>query len=274
VRRVLELVALVIAPTTLITALAFYFGWTFTNERASYFGIDPSALGFSTTDYLLRSVDVLYVPLGAVILAALGAVTIHSFIRGRIDDPHFAATRDRAAWACGIVGSALLVLGIATLFWTPPLRLDQRGHGGYLLPPLSPGVGALLIAYCAFLARRRISTTALVLVACLVVLSAFWTASAYARALGLGRAKALERSLSTQPGVRIFSKKRLRIKAKGVIETSIDRDAAYPYKYAGLRLLIRSGGKYFVVPDSWSQDRVAIVLPDNDDIRVEFTPGG
>ena len=62
VRGALELFGLVIAPTTIITALAFYFGWTLTNARASYFGIDASALGFSTQDYLLRSADALFVP--------------------------------------------------------------------------------------------------------------------------------------------------------------------------------------------------------------------
>ena len=70
-RRALELIGLVVAPTTLVTALAFYFGWVLTNSRASYFGIDASALGYSTQDYLLRSADALFVPLGSVFVLAL-----------------------------------------------------------------------------------------------------------------------------------------------------------------------------------------------------------
>src|ERR687891_602309 len=40
-RSVLETIALVIAPASLISALAFYFGWVFTGSRARYFGLDP-----------------------------------------------------------------------------------------------------------------------------------------------------------------------------------------------------------------------------------------
>ena len=72
-RSALELAGLVVAPTTLVTALAFYFGWVLTNSRASYFGIDASALGFSTQDYLLRSADALFVPLGTALVLALGS---------------------------------------------------------------------------------------------------------------------------------------------------------------------------------------------------------
>lgn len=63
-RGVFELVGRVVAPSTLLVALAFYFGWVLTNSRASYFGIAASALGFSTQDYLLRGVDALFVPMG------------------------------------------------------------------------------------------------------------------------------------------------------------------------------------------------------------------
>ena len=41
-RSAIQIVGLVIAPTTLVTALMFYFGWVQTNARSSYFGIDAS----------------------------------------------------------------------------------------------------------------------------------------------------------------------------------------------------------------------------------------
>jgi hypothetical protein len=57
--RVIGLVAAIVAPTTLITGLARYFGHRRERAFASFFGIDVSALDFSTTDYVLRSVDAL-----------------------------------------------------------------------------------------------------------------------------------------------------------------------------------------------------------------------
>jgi hypothetical protein len=52
-------------------------------------------------------------------------------------------------------------------------------------------------------------------------------------------------------------------------------DERYPYRYSGLRLLVMSGGKYFLVPDGWTRESGAVlVIPDTADIRVEFSPGG
>ena len=59
---------------TLITALAYYFGYRREQAFADFFGIDPSALGFTTNDYVLRSVDALFVPVTVVLLVAFGAV--------------------------------------------------------------------------------------------------------------------------------------------------------------------------------------------------------
>ena len=52
------------------------------------------------------------------------------------------------------------------------------------------------------------------------------------------------------------------------------RDSEYRYRYSGLRLLVRSAGKYFAVPDGWTQSTgTAIVLADNPGLRFEFGAG-
>jgi hypothetical protein len=266
VRSTLELIGLVVAPTTLLTGLAYYFGWTLTNARASYFGIDPSTLGFSMQDYLLRSADALFVPLSAVVFAALAALAIHAVVSSRLSERSRTAIL-RASWLCGAAGSVLLALGIVAVF--RPLPFPTH----YLFAPVSPGLGAALLAYAVYLRRGWLSPLAVGLVAALVVLSTFWTASKYADALGRGRAKKLERSLSTRPSVVVYAKQRLHLdRAK---ETRLGRhDSAYAFRYDGLRLLVRSGGKYFLVPDDWSRENgVAILLPDTDELRLEFSPG-
>ena len=264
-----ELIGLAAGSATLLTALAFYFGWTLTNARASYFGIDPSTLGFTTTDYLLRSADALFVPLGAIIFTVLAGVAIHSMVRNSL---HVRLTRTgvtRAAWVCGAVGFVLLGLGIAAVF--RPLPFPTH----YLVAPLSPALGAVLLAYAIYLVHGPLSPVPIVLIAALVILSTFWAASKYADALGRGRAQQLAASLETRPSVVVYSNERLQLDLPGVTETALDRrDSAYAFRYEGLRLLVRGGDKYFLLTETWSQkDGVAIVLPDTDELRVEFRSG-
>ena len=52
------------------------------------------------------------------------------------------------------------------------------------------------------------------------------------------------------------------------------RDSAYRYRYVGVRLLTRSGGKYLLLPEEWSRvTGAAIVLPDSPSLRFEFGAG-
>jgi hypothetical protein len=283
-RRALELVGLVVAPTTLVTALAYYFGWVLTNSRARYFGIDASALGYSTQDYLLRSADALFVPLGTVLVLALAIVTLHAVVtRAMAGEPARRRVRVAARTAIG-VGGLLFAFGAVAVF--EPVAFSPH----YLFASASPGIGIALVAYGAHLlgrARAADATrstpladattrrAAVTLVALLIVLSGFWTASKYADALGRGRAQNLAAGLRAQPSVTVFSPRRLHIDASGVDERRLTgRDRAYRYRYAGLRMLVRSNGKYFLVPDGWRRGASpAIVLADRADYRFEFGAG-
>jgi hypothetical protein len=280
-RSVLELVGLVIAPTTLVAALAFFFGWTITNSRAAYFGIDASALGFSTQDYVLRSVDAMFVPVGAVLVLGLLAVILHALVTRALRDPRQRPALRVAARCVVAVGALLFVLGVVAVFET----LSFSPH--YLFAPASPGVGIALVAYgiyvLALLAGPEARTAArllnrpltLTLVGLLIVLSAFWTASRYADALGRGRAKDLAAELEGQPRVTVFAPRRLQLTGAGVTEQPLGgRESAYRYSYAGLRLLTKGGGKYFLLPEDWSTEvGAAIVLPDSSALRYEFEAG-
>lgn len=276
-RSAIELVGLVIAPTSLLTALAFYFGYVLTNARASYFGIDASALGFSTQDYLLRSTDALFVPLGVVIVLALGAVRLHAAAAAALADPDRVRLVRRAATIVTVLGGCLFAVGAIAVFRALPFSPH------YLFAPSSPGIGIALLAYGLHLRRRCRGAApapsrglALTLVAMLVVLSGFWTASTYAAALGRGRAVTLAAQLERRPHVTVFAPKRLDIAAAGVeVRRLPGGEAAARYRISGLRLLIRSNGKYFLLPTGWTRARgSAIVLDDRPEYRFEFSAGG
>jgi hypothetical protein len=50
-----------------------------------------------------------------------------------------------------------------------------------------------------------------------------------------------------------------------------DEAAAFRYCYSGLRLLIRAGGRLFLLPAGWTPGRdPVIVLPEGGSTRFEF----
>jgi hypothetical protein len=68
------------AITVLITALFYYFGWVRTRSFLGYFGVDPSVAGYSTADYVLRSINVAFHPFMYAAFAALGLVGFHRLV--------------------------------------------------------------------------------------------------------------------------------------------------------------------------------------------------
>jgi len=74
------IIGTIISQVVLITAVFYYFGWVYTQSYFDYFGIHTSLLGYGTSDYVLRSIDVVFLPfiyLGFVALVSLG---FHRFV--------------------------------------------------------------------------------------------------------------------------------------------------------------------------------------------------
>ena len=47
----------------------------------------------------------------------------------------------------------------------------------------------------------------------------------------------------------------------------------YRFRYDGLKLILESGDQYVFLPAKWSPtDGVAVLLPRNDSVRLEFFP--
>jgi hypothetical protein len=275
----------VLVPSTLIPALAFYFGWVSTNAIASYFGVDPSVLGLSAQDYALRSTDVLFIPAGAVLTAALLAVGTHSLILR-----HLSVRSNHVLLIpliLVVVGTGLFVLGVVAAWWGLPFTTP------FLFPQLSPGLGMGLLAYGLSLRRHRLHLDddypigpryanrngyllSTVLVVTLVILSLFWATSEYASALGRGRAETLAGQIRHLPGAILYAKGRLYIDAPGVVEYDLgDPNSVYRYRYRGLRLLFGTADNYLLVPVLWKRATGdVIVLPKTGLIHLEFTTAG
>jgi hypothetical protein len=275
-----RLLGTVVAPTTLLTSLLFYFGWSHAYYFYDYFGVNSTLLGLTTRDYVQRAVDGLFLPMMVVAGVGLLALWAHSLLRARLDEgPHRRLLRLVAAIAA--VGLVLAVGGFWSVFVATRLRRYLYGTAA----PLSLALGVLLLVYAVQVWRSvaggrrvpgpawgRVAEWAAVFV--LVGLSLFWAANNYSVAVGRQRAYQMVLDLPREPGVVLFSERSLSLAAPGVREVRCkDPQAGYRFRYDGLRLLPQSGDQYMLLPATWSRrNGVTILIPRNDSLRLELVP--
>ena len=287
--QLIKILGAIVAPTTLLTALLYYFGWSHAYWFCDYFGVNSTVLGFTSTDYVMRSVDALFVPLTVAASAALLAVWGHTVLRGRLA----AGARPRALRvlvpAAVVLGGLLVLGGFASVFTTTLLSEHL------VAAPLSLGFGVLLLVYALHLQRlvtdrpqaagtgrpqaagagrgwAAAAEWAVVFV--LVGLSLFWAATDYSAAVGRSRAGDFVAGLPGYPNVVIYSARSLSLHAPGVTQVRCqDPEAAYRYRYDGLKLVLQSGDEYLFLPARWTTaSGVAILIPKSDSLRLEFFP--
>ena len=267
----LKALGTVVGSTTALTALLFYFGWSRAYYFYDYFGVDSSVLSLTTQDYIQLSVDGLFVPLAIAACGGLALLYVQSRLAQRI-----ATSRRlrRLAIAAGVLGGLLMINGLSRVLGPTPFNR-------YLaVAPLSLALGALLFFYGMRLLRRaRIETPARVSagewVALLTVLGValFWLVNDYSADVGVSRARQFVSELGALPNAQLFSTKSLGLSAPGIRETRCrNPEATYAYRYDGLKLVLQSGDAYLFLPGRWTRaDGIAILLPRNDTVRLEFS---
>jgi hypothetical protein len=284
--QALKITGAVVAPSSLLTALMFYFGRQWANGFFRYFGVHFTVLDFTVQDYLIRSVDGLILPL----IAAAGATLLALWIY-QLPLEALPARTQRIALRLlmppiTIAGLALVSLALADV-WSPVLPTTfPEGRG------LSFSIGVLLLAYAARLmrllaaqrrpgqVRRRVSAAVAVGQAgalfILVSVGLFWAVGDYANLVGMGRAQGVEASLPGYPDVVLYSEKSLSMQGPGVREIGCQYpEAAYRFRYETLKLVLQSGDQYLLLPSGWTHfNGAAIVLPRSQSLRLEFSPPG
>ena len=265
--QVVKMLTEVASLVALATALLYYFGWRRSEVQARAFGADASVFGMSTQDYVLRSMDVVLLPVVALLLIALLTVWVHrQLVQGRRQRPVGAVLR--FSWLLPlVVGVPLLVVaepaGVVSFpFWFA-LAVLGTWYGVALRRPTTTGA-------------TTTSMPVLLLLVALVAVCLFWMTERVARVVGEARADEIKADVEgTLDQVSVFSAQRLQLGGPEVEETALaDPEAAYRYRYEGLFLLQQSGGKYFLLTEDWSAGHGRlVVLPDDDSIRLEFGPG-
>jgi hypothetical protein len=271
----------VVTNATVLTALLVYFGWKRADVQARRLGLDETLFALSTRDYLLRSVDALFLPLGIAAALGLAWLWADGRLRERLSDPRWWLPIARGVrvlrWSWVLAPALGYAIGVVAEWLQAPIV-------GLVAFPLSFGLGALMTAYAVDLGRdldqqrgravpdgtwRTGPTRGLVAV--LVLLSVFWTLTNVAVTRGIALARQVERRVETLPAVTVHSTGRLGIDAPGVTEHELASDA---YRYDGLRLLHHHDATFLLVHDGWSRaGGVVLVLTDDADLRFEIVTG-
>ncbi|MFG1972590.1 hypothetical protein ACGFJC_24955 [Nonomuraea fuscirosea] len=271
--RVWTILAHVVTPTTFVAAIMMYFGAVRTNTMYSRLGVDQSLLGLSFQEYVVRSVSLAIEPLILILVLAFLAPSLHAWLL-RAASGHLTAMR-RLVAAMAVLGLAGVAVGVAGM-------ADQVRLPRYAVP-FSLGLGVLLLVSCASLHQRchpgrtgspthrlvrRTSCAALLLVLLL------WTVTEAAEQRGVNEAHAYRLYPGAMHSAVVYSARRLQLEGSGIKETPLpDPQAMYRYRYTGLRLLLQSNQRYFLLPACWSADpwARAIALPVSEGLRLEFS---
>jgi hypothetical protein len=271
----LSTVAGVLAPTTVITALLYYYGYVATYARFGYFGVDLATLRLSTQDLVLKSVAVLYVP--CAVLLGLGIAYLVIRNRTRM------ALAARARWrSLRRVGRVAVALGVGLII---------RAVVGVVVPsvavtefpattPMALGAGTLSLLYGRHLLRNTVpgrgdmvpGNAVVILGAGIVILSLFWAANTFAAAYGSGQAERDSKALTSRPAVTLDTRERLYLNTACAEETLLpaDTDQSFRYRNRGLRLLAVGSDRLFLIPDRWRDGCQILVVRDDDSVRIQL----
>lgn len=277
--RALKVIGVVVAPSTLLTALLFYFGLLHVTGFFRYLGVNYTALDLTPTDFLLRSADGLFVPLTVLACGAVTVVWVHRLLAGR-------RRRDRGS-ALPLLAAATVTTGTVLVIVSVIGVADRLAFAGRPeVPGLCLAAGVLVLAYAMHLVRvllgiqgdLRASAAVVEWGAIFVLVSVglFWAVGSYAIGVGTGRGQDMHAALPTWPDAILYSERDLRLEGPGLREVRCtEPGAAFDFRYDGLKLVMQSGGQYLFLPAGWSRESgAAVLLPRTDTVRLEFAAPG
>lgn len=273
--RAVETASVLAPPATVATALLIYFGWARADAQARAMGLSVNLFGYTTRDFVLRSVSALYAPAFWLLVAGIGWIAVDRALRRRIEAGHDRTAIARAARVAQVV--AVVFTGVVLAVTLFAEQDDPTTYGPYLM-----AVGVLLAGWATRTHRRasdgRTSAASTehrlpeaVLVLSRVTLLLFWGTSEFAEYRGKQQASMLEQGISFVPRAQVYSPQPLDIGVDTVREIRLGTAEDPRYRYDGLRLLTASGGRLFFLHDGWKvQEGTVVVLPDDGSVRVEY----
>jgi hypothetical protein len=264
-----------VSQTVVITGLLYYFGWVRAQADFGYFGIDTSLLGYTTADYVLRSVDSSFPLLTGLALFTFSLLGLHRWVLAHavsapVNTPAGTALSVFVSTA-PFIGAALAAIVLVRLFFP-----DEIGWPRGLALPLMLVSAVGLLGYSGnlrslrhsalgrkredrpFGSQARIRAVVLVVLGLLGIL---WWLTLYANQVGQRIAVDSVAGLQNAPEIIIYSSDRIAISGPGIAVDEIRQTGSkYRYRYSGLRLLVQAGGKYVLIPVGWNKGHDSVFL--------------
>jgi hypothetical protein len=282
--KALKAIGSVVAPASLLTALMYYFGVQHAYWYFRHFGVNYTVLGLSTQDFLVRSVDGLFLPLSVVAAGVLAALWAFNAGSGVLTGETLRTVQRRVAWVALVIGLLALKLSVVGI-------VRPRVFAGFAgLPGLCLAAAVLLLAATLHLLRRARATTAPQpppwlgvaewgAVFVVVSVGLFWAVTDYSAVVGSTRGERTAQQLADAPDVVLYSTERLSLPRMIADEVMCEQpegtEGAFRYRYENLTLIFASEGQFVFLPLGWPADGgAAIVLPRSDSLRLEFIPAG
>lgn len=265
----------ILTPTGILVGLLYYFGYVTTDAWFRYFGLELSHVELSQQAIVLQSIAALYLPVGALLVLALG---VH-LARRAIDSLVSQKWRPRMLRRGGIVavaaGGVLLVRALVGLLIPDVARTERLATS-----PLSLCFGVIVLAGGIDVVRRTRAGAApppttfrvKAIISGVVVLGLFWATNSVAAAYGRGRAVEFAETLPDRAGVVVDTPERLFLVSGDVEETRLPPSGttAYRYRYRNLRLLAVSQGRIYLAPSDWHVDDGTVIVLPGDRVRLQF----
>lgn len=277
--RWLSLAALVVAPTSLITGLCYFFGLLFIRSKLQYFGVDPSTLGYTSADYAVTTIGLFFFAALRVLIVLAALVVLVVALR------HWAATGRRItllrsiAWLLAGLGTVSLTVAVVWLASERNLItwVIDNPTQMHMAVAIATGIALLAAGYWTLtltgLGRlpKVAERSLLVLAATGLVVALFWVTDLYAVQQGKGHGAFASTQLWAADGdytaVQLDTTETLDLPGS-MVKTTVLPSQGPPappiYRYQCLRVLEAHGGRYVLVPARWSREQgyAITVTPD------------
>ncbi|GGT28174.1 hypothetical protein [Streptomyces purpureus] len=281
--------AYVVAPGTAVIGLLYYFGSVYTDSYYAGFGVPSADLQLSVQAYLAKGPDAVFGPVwfllvcGLVVLLVLGRIG-HVLARSGNELRRRAVSR----WFLA-VGILMVLLGFPLYFGEASLLLPASWWGTRIVPSFVVALGATL---AFFAVQQRLQRSAEnqerhdetadrmwsaggALLIGLLALSLFFGMTRYVDMQGGSHAwDEIQGGHEGSLPVVVYSRIPIVHHADGIKHEDMGiGKGPYRHQYRGFRLLVKSPSRFYLVTHA---SRVmgyplAVVLPDNDTVRVELT---
>jgi hypothetical protein len=292
----LKAIGSVLAQTTLLTALFFYFGTLYTVGYYRYFGVNFTVLDLPLQGVLILSASTAIVPLALLAIATLVALWLYQLPVQARSGRRLHLLRVSVIRAVTIISVALL--GVVAADTLLAIRLYPEAFGE--ARGVSLALGVLGLSYAAHLRHCREAYQAskethrgrnpatpqphprppqAVAVAMwgskflLVSVGLFWAVGSYAIKVGATDAQGFALDLACAADVTVYSEKSLNLSSAGVREErAANKGIASGFRYPGLKLIPQAGPQYLLIPADWAPSvRPAILLPRSETLHLEFS---